>query len=65
MCVQENRIDLKLNGKRHLLVYSDDIDMLADNLQTVRWNIQIFIKASKDIGFEVNSKKLKIGYDHT
>ena len=46
--VQENRIDLELNGKSQL-VYADDINRLGENLQTVRENAEIFIKASKDI----------------
>ena len=33
--------------------------MLGENLQTVRENAEIFIKASKDIGLEVNSEKTK------
>ena len=33
--------------------------MLGENLQTVRENTEIFIKASKDIGLEVNSEKTK------
>ena len=33
--------------------------MLGENLQTVRENAVIFIKASKDSGLEVNSKKTK------
>ena len=33
--------------------------MLAENLQTVRENADIFIKASNDIGLEVNSEKTK------
>ena len=33
--------------------------MLGENLQTVRENVEIFIKASKDIGLEVNSEKTK------
>ena len=57
--VQINRIGLELNGKHQLLVYADDINMLGENLQTVRKNAEIFIKASKDIGLEVNSEKTK------
>ena len=34
--VQENIICFKLNGKLQLLVYADDINMLGNNLQTVR-----------------------------
>ena len=33
--------------------------MLAENLQTFRENTEIFIKASVDIGLEVNSAKAK------
>ena len=33
--------------------------MLGENLQTVRENAEIFIKASKDIGLEVNSENTK------
>ena len=47
-----------MNGKYQLLVYAD-VNMLGENLQTVRENAEIFIKASKDIGLEVNSDKTK------
>ena len=57
--VQENRIGLELNGKHQLLVYADDVNMLGENLQTVRENAEIIIKASKDIGLEVNSDMTK------
>ena len=57
--VQGNRIGLELNGKHQLLVYADDVNMLGENLQTVRENAEIFIKASKDIGLVVNSEKTK------
>ena len=40
--------------------------MLGENLQTVRENAEIFIKASKDIGLDINSEKTKyiITYRH-
>ena len=57
--VQENRIDLELNGKHQLPVYADDVKMLVENLQTIRENTEILIKASKDTGLEVNSEKTK------
>ena len=57
--VQENRIGLDMNGKYQMLVYADDVNMLGENLQTIRGNTEIFIKASKDVGLEVNSDKTK------
>ena len=58
--VQENRIGLELNGKHQLLIYVDDVNMLGENLQTVRENAEIYIKASKDIGLEVNSENTSL-----
>ena len=51
-----------MNGKHQLLVYADD-NMLGGDLQTVRESTEIFIKASKDIGLEVNFEKTKYN-DH-
>ena len=47
-----------MNGKYQLLVYADDVNMLGENLQIIRQNTEIFIKASKDIGLEVNFERL-------
>ena len=33
--------------------------LLGENLQTIRENTEIFVKASKDIGLEINSKMTK------
>ena len=59
--------DAYLNFLEHvlheLLVYADDVNVLEENLQTVRKNTEIFIKASKDIGLEINFENTKI-YDH-
>ena len=50
---------LELNGKHKLLVHTLDVNMLGENLQSIRENTEIFIKASKDIGLEVNSDNTK------
>ena len=50
-----------MNGKHELFVYADDVNILGEILRTVRENTEIFIKASKDIGLVVNSKRI---YDH-
>ena len=36
-----------------------DVSMSGENLQTIRENTDVFIKASKDIGLELNSEKTK------
>ena len=46
-------------GKHQRLVYADDVNMLGENLQIVRENTEIFIKARNDIGLNVNSEKTK------
>ena len=46
-----------MNGKHQLLFYADDVNILGENLQTVRENIEFLIKARKKIGLEVNSEK--------
>jgi hypothetical protein len=34
--VEENQVRLKLNGTRQLLVYTDDVNLLEDNVNTLR-----------------------------
>ena len=49
--VQENRIGLELNGKHQPFVYADDINMLGENLQTVREKYIKFHKSKQGYWF--------------
>jgi hypothetical protein len=57
--IQENQVELKLNGTHQLLVYADGVNLLGDNIDTVNKNTETLIYASKLDGLEVNTEKTK------
>jgi hypothetical protein len=52
-------VGLELNGTHQLLVYADDANLLADNIDTIKKNMETLIDASKEVGLEVNTEKTK------
>jgi hypothetical protein len=57
--VQENKVGLKLNGIHHLLAYADDVNLLGDNIYTIKKNSETLTDASKEGGLEINVEKTK------
>jgi hypothetical protein len=41
--VQENQVVLKLNGTHQLLAYTDDVNLLGDNIDTIKKNTESVI----------------------
>jgi hypothetical protein len=46
-------VGLKLNGTHHLLAYTDDVNLLGDNIDTIKKTALILIDASKEGGHMV------------
>jgi hypothetical protein len=57
--VQENQVGLKLNGTHQLLVYTDDVNVLGDNIDTIQRNTETLINVSQEVGLEINVQKTK------
>jgi hypothetical protein len=52
-------VGLKLNGTHQLLAYADDVNLLGDNIDTIKKNTEILIDAGKEVGLEINVDKTK------
>jgi hypothetical protein len=47
-------VGLKLNGTHQLLAYADDVNLLGDNIDTIKKNTGTLIDAGKEVGLEMN-----------
>jgi hypothetical protein len=52
-------VGLKLYGTQQLLAYADAVNLLGDNIDTIKENTKTLIDASKDVGLEINLEKTK------
>jgi uncharacterized protein (UPF0335 family) len=43
----------------HLLAYADDVNLLGENIDTLKKNIKTLTDASKGVGLEVKAEKTK------
>jgi hypothetical protein len=57
--VQENQVGLKLNMTHKLLIYADDVNLLCDNIDTIKKNKETLIDTIEEVGLEVNTEKTK------
>jgi hypothetical protein len=39
-----------------MLVYADDVNLLCDNTDTIKKNMETLIDTSKEVGLEVNTE---------
>jgi hypothetical protein len=54
---QVNQVGLKLNGRHQLLAYTDDVNLLGDNIGTIKGNTETLIVAIKGLGLEINKEE--------
>jgi hypothetical protein len=52
-------VGLKVNGIYQLLVCAGDVNLLVDNIDTIKENTETSIDASKGVGLEENTEKTK------
>jgi hypothetical protein len=57
--VHENQVGLKLNGTHQLLAYADDVNLVGDNIDTIKKNMVSLFDASMEVGLEINVEKTK------
>jgi hypothetical protein len=50
-------VGVELNGTHQLLAYVDNVNLLGDNIDTIKRSTETLIDASKEVGLEINVEK--------
>jgi hypothetical protein len=46
-------------ASHQLLVHADDVNLLSNNIDAIKENMETLIDASQEVGLEVNTEKTK------
>ena len=57
--VQAGQGGLQFNGSRHLLVYTDGINLLGESVHVIKRDTDASLVASRKMGLEVSAEKTK------
>jgi hypothetical protein len=61
MKVQENLVELKVNGSHQLLVYAD-VNLQGNDIDKIKKNTENLTDTSREVGLEANAEKINYMY---